>query len=278
MDDGDDDYMDELKPDVVAYGDNIYSTQHNSQSGYVQKSGTSMSTPHVAGVVALMLNANPSLTPDQVKQILRESAEPKGPPSYPDLDPQYNTDYGWGIVDAYKAAELARGFVELDITIDHPSDMTTVSGTIEISGSAYVVSGSGSIAEVEVSIDDPDFVSYTKKVVGTTSWSMSWDTEGWDGYRAIYARAISGEYSAVTSLNVIVDNGDGGGGGGGQGGDDDETLTIDLGYAKVGLYAFIGFIAIIATIVVGIISGIILKRKKMYKKLMAERQYKQNLR
>ncbi len=280
LDDGDDDYYDELKPDVVAYGDSITSAQANTQTQYASHSGTSMSTPHVAGVVALMLHANPSLTPYQVKQILRESAEPKGPPSYPDLDPQYNTDYGWGIVDAYKAVEMARGYVELVITIDHPSDLTTVSGTIEISGSAYVVSGSGSIAEVEVSIDDANFASYTKKAVGTTSWSLSWDTEGWDGYRAIYARAVSGEYSAVTSINVIVDNGDGGGGGGGggQGGDDDETLTIDLGIAKVGLYALIGFIAIIAIIIVGIIAGFILKRKKMYKKLMAERQYKQNLR
>ena len=58
----------------------------------------------------------------------------------------------------------------------------------------------------------------------------------------------------------------------------DEAQTIDLGIMKVGLYAAIGFIAVIVLIIVGIIAGIVLKRKKMYRKLMAERQSKQSLR
>jgi serine protease AprX len=41
---------------------------------YTQISGTSMACPHVAGVVALMLDADPTLTPDEVKQIITETA------------------------------------------------------------------------------------------------------------------------------------------------------------------------------------------------------------
>ena len=41
---------------------------------YTQISGTSMACPHVAGVVALMLDADPTLTPDEVKQIIKETA------------------------------------------------------------------------------------------------------------------------------------------------------------------------------------------------------------
>lgn len=45
---------------------------------YNKLSGTSMATPHVSGVIALMLQANPNLTPDRVAQILIETANPNG--------------------------------------------------------------------------------------------------------------------------------------------------------------------------------------------------------
>ncbi|WP_228008542.1 S8 family serine peptidase [Microcystis aeruginosa] len=57
---------------VTAPGVQVYSTLPNGGYGFL--SGTSMATPHVAGVVALMLNANPNLTDAQVRQIITATA------------------------------------------------------------------------------------------------------------------------------------------------------------------------------------------------------------
>ncbi|MEB3278627.1 MAG: S8 family serine peptidase [Lyngbya sp.] len=60
---------------VVAPGVDIYSTTPNN--GYEYLEGTSMATPHVAGVAALMLSANPNLTVAEVEQILTQTANPQ---------------------------------------------------------------------------------------------------------------------------------------------------------------------------------------------------------
>jgi subtilisin family serine protease len=57
---------------VTAPGVDVLSTTPNN--GYDSYSGTSMSAPHVAGVVALMLEANPNLTDAQVRQIVTSTA------------------------------------------------------------------------------------------------------------------------------------------------------------------------------------------------------------
>jgi serine protease AprX len=66
---------------------------------YTTLSGTSMAAPHVAGVVALMLDANPLLTPLQIKQIVAQTATPM---------PGYQAwEVGSGYVNAYAAVQRA---------------------------------------------------------------------------------------------------------------------------------------------------------------------------
>jgi serine protease AprX len=64
---------------------------------YTQIEGTSMATPHAAGIVALMLSGDVTLTPDDVKQILRQTATPM--PGYEEFQ------VGSGYVNAYAAVD-----------------------------------------------------------------------------------------------------------------------------------------------------------------------------
>lgn len=69
---------------------------------YTHMSGTSMATPHVAGIVALLLEANPSLGPLEVKEILAATADP--------MAGRQRFEVGSGHVDAYEAAHTAQTY------------------------------------------------------------------------------------------------------------------------------------------------------------------------
>lgn len=84
-----------LKPDVCMQGANVLSTDWQNTSGYVKMSGTSMATPAVAGVVALMLSKNPNLTPAEIVQILSQSSVK--------ITDSFDPQRGAGRVDAYWA-------------------------------------------------------------------------------------------------------------------------------------------------------------------------------
>ncbi len=89
-----------LKPTVSAPGVDTLSMDAFSCSGYVFLSGTSMATPHIAGTMALMLQANPDLDHYEIKQILKDTAVDLG---------QAGEDnaYGHGRIDALAAVDMA---------------------------------------------------------------------------------------------------------------------------------------------------------------------------
>ena len=66
-----------MKPDIGAPGGNIYSTYPLEAGRYASLGGTSMASPHVAGAVALLLQAKPKTPAQAVRAILQNSADPK---------------------------------------------------------------------------------------------------------------------------------------------------------------------------------------------------------
>ncbi len=76
--------------------------------------GTSAAAPHVAAVAALMLEANRQLSPDDIFEILEDTAIDMDDPVTPDFDLGFDFGTGFGLVDALEAVEEAEDFEDDD--------------------------------------------------------------------------------------------------------------------------------------------------------------------
>ncbi len=109
------------------YGDGVLQETFDAASGdwgYWFYQGTSMASPHVAGVAALIISKGIATAPDDVRNVLESTAEDKGPTGW-------DSRYGYGIVDAYAA--LTYGVnpppTLLSIAVTPPSATIEIDGT-----------------------------------------------------------------------------------------------------------------------------------------------------
>ncbi|QXE01927.1 S8 family serine peptidase [Terribacillus sp. DMT04] len=179
-------YEGEIKPDIAAPGVNVYSSV--SGSGYSAAfSGTSMAAPHVSGVIALLLQADSSLTIDEIETILYDTAERQTNSDYPD---EINEGFGHGIVNAYLAVS------------------SITSGVGEINGSVYqdgedqeaAVIAHDAITEVYQGAATPLTAVVTDNVSADTVTLQYKKDEGeWQTVEAalVEGNAASGTYQAV---------------------------------------------------------------------------------
>ena len=123
-----------IKPDVVAMGVDVYAAASYSftydTAGYSYTSGTSFSGPLTAGVCALILSVHPELTPQQVLEALKMTANKKDNPG---------NVYGWGLINAYDAA-LYHGMI-----ISNKPEVTDNGESQSIS--VYVLSNNAIVSE-----------------------------------------------------------------------------------------------------------------------------------
>ncbi len=124
-----------VKPDLVAPGVNIRTTSKGG--GYSSPDGTSFSTPHVAGVAALLMQAYPDWSPEKVKNALKRTALDIGEDEY---------TQGAGRVDVLSAVNLSSAppIVSLDMPFYFDEDVIQINGT--------AMNGTG---------NSTDFINYT---------------------------------------------------------------------------------------------------------------------
>ncbi len=230
-DNGDGNPLNELIPEVSAPGTNIVQAEGCVTSGgcnnflggdasgntYTGRgSGTSYATPSVTGVIALVIEANGNLTPLQVKEVLKQTAERRGEPSAPEVDPYWNRDFGWGMVDARAAVALALHLEQtnqtdsVDVSLqNHLLSVADSNGTINVTGHAW--GQLGIVERVEFRIDGGDWQEVTYSIehaqIGALTpfmWHVILDSAKLsEGPHQLEVRAISEGASSLPALVTV---------------------------------------------------------------------------
>lgn len=140
-----------IKPDIVAPGAYINTTQHNSKYNFT--SGTSYAAPHVSGAAALLMQNNPDINQQDVKSLLLTTAKPVSDAlgnKFP-----INTS-GTGRLD------IASAF-EADLIIQPPNLVINISSFEPTAQSKlYIKPLTGTTDGITISFEGPDFIRFAE--------------------------------------------------------------------------------------------------------------------
>ncbi|HUP14459.1 MAG TPA: S8 family serine peptidase [Acidimicrobiia bacterium] len=164
--------------DVTAPGTEIYSTWVGG--GYQNNTGTSMAAPHVAGVAALVVAENPSLTRNDVEEILEVMGECPDGTWADDANGDCVGHGRWAndpdntsepLVNALRSAQVAATWnPRPTISITSPADGAAVSGVVQVTVEA---SDDVGVATVDFFVNDRLVFTDSDPADG---WSMAWDS------------------------------------------------------------------------------------------------------
>ena len=183
--------------DVAAPGVGIYTTVLGG--GYAAVSGTSFSAPITAGVYALMISANPSLSPSMLDNALFTTAVDLGTSGWDQF-------YGWGRIDAFAAVTKARQTGVSDTQAPTVAITSPVSGTVQgLVPVDVAATDNVGVTRVELWVNGVMYASDA-----TTPFGFTWDTTTYaNGVYTLQAVAYdaAGNQASSAPISLTVANG-----------------------------------------------------------------------
>ncbi len=183
--------------ELMAPGSNIYSTYPNGQ--FRTLSGTSMATPHVAGVAGLMRAANPNISVAEARSILQNTAQYAG---------SFN-QYGHGIVDANAAVRAASGqsqqpSYETNTTVSTNASSYTRGQSVTVRANVVDQDGQAlSNATVQFTITRPNGTTVTNTATtnnsGVATWTIATSSSTARGTYGVQAATSLSGYEGSTA-------------------------------------------------------------------------------
>ena len=206
-----------VKPDVSVIGSNIMAPDAATSDGYTSKSGTSMATPLMAGIAALMVEANPDLTHDQVKAIISADSIERDlqlldDPGFNDcsvLESRPDNEFGYGQADPLQ-------FVQSAGAIDSSLNITMHLKTLQHVGNESIISGISSggspgvgIIQIKVGGEDWQQATDLSSSGDWSSWNLKLKPHIESGNSTVYSRLVISDeqMSPVDARRVILIDG-----------------------------------------------------------------------
>jgi len=242
-----------VKPDVATIGSDIMAPDAATQDGYTSKSGTSMATPLMAGIAALMVQANPDLTPTEFKSIIAAHSIERDiqlldDPGFNDcsiLESRPDNEFGYGQADPTAFVEAAGS---IDRSLNVSMEMETMQ---EVGNESYInghSSGAGigqSTTRVEIRVGGGEWkeAEDDSPLEDWSIWSIRLDPHQESGNSTIFARLVVDDehISPVDARRVILLDQPATSGGGSGGSSSSNILIIGVGLMLSILVGFVLF-------------------------------------
>ncbi len=200
-------YVDFTAPGIAIYTTCVCNTTESNSTGtysyttyYRYSSGTSFSSPIVAGAIALVFAANPLATPDQVFNALKASAVDLGTPGRDDY-------YGWGRINVNGAINIISAnsqpiadTVSPTVSITSPTNSTTVSSAFTVTGDA---SDNVKLSKVELFVNGA-----SSGQTSITPYSFSVDSSKLKGGNNVIDVKAYDASNNIAAAEVIINVGD----------------------------------------------------------------------